>query len=268
MVRPLAVEPLWSSPGPVTKSRGFPAFASAFRELKRIRPYLDAYVEVVDARAPASTRVPGLTKHLDPMAHLTVLSRRDLARESGTQRWLAVLAPAVAVDIRRLDPKEFLALLRRQAAAERLRITVLGAPNVGKSTLVNRLIGRRAARVGMVPGVTRGPQWIRGGALEVLDLPGLPSLHPTAVLQALGIVGEGAFPPEEALEAVWPYLGPSEILDPSEGIAASLERLGRIWGLLERGGRVSEGRTAQRLLGLLRRGDLGPVTVDRPEASS
>jgi len=249
------------------RGEGFPAFAPAFRELRRIRPYLDAYIEVLDARAPARTRVPSLTRALDPLPHLTLLSRRDLAREELTRLWLKELAPALAVDLRHLDVPRLLAALRRECGSPHPRLAVLGAPNVGKSTLVNRLVGRRAARVGMSAGVTRGPQWIRTPEIEILDLPGLPPLRPTAVLEALGVVPEGSTSAEEALAAVWPHLEPSTIVEPGEGMAQAITRLGTTWGLLETGGWVSETRTAQRLLSLLRRGKLGPVTVDRPQGS-
>lgn len=243
---------------------------ATFTELKRLKPHLDLFVEVVDARAPRSTRPHALVNFLAGKPGLTVLSRADLARADLTQAWVRALGHCIPADLRTF-PQDGLdkAIGRLVPAKARPRVVFLGLPNVGKSTLLNRLVGSRAARVGNRPGITRGPQWVRGSTYDFLDLAGLTPRRATPLLYVLGLVPEGSVDPEAAMEAIWPHL--AETPEGIEGVPwdpdmeVTLKALGERWGLLEKGGDPSVSRTAQRLVKLFQDGRVGRFTLERPD---
>ncbi|MBX6378190.1 MAG: 50S ribosome-binding GTPase, partial [Clostridia bacterium] len=185
----------------------------AVRVIQRVLPALDAVLEVADARLPATSRNPGLAKLCGDRPRILVLARADLADPEATRAWLDFLRPVevvVAVDaaggrgVGRLPP-----LIRSLAAQQPQwyphdpRVLIAGIPNVGKSSLLNRLSGGARARTGARPGVTRGPQWVRGNGLEILDTPGilpphLPGAEATALLAAVGCLADALYDPLEA----------------------------------------------------------------------
>ena len=152
---------------------------------------VDAVCEILDARIPRSSRNPDIDRLAGTKPRLVILNRCDLADPAVTQRWhryfegrgLAILetdaksgkgvkdfAPAV----RRLLADRLKELESKGQVGRALRVMVLGIPNVGKSTFINKVAGRRAAIAGDKPGVTRGKQWIRiDTGLELLDTPGI-----------------------------------------------------------------------------------------------
>ncbi|QZA33477.1 ribosome biogenesis GTPase YlqF [Hydrogenibacillus sp. N12] len=193
--------------------------AKAERELRARLELVDAVFELRDARAPRATANPRLPELLGGRRRIIVLAKADQADPAVTQAWLEALRraadAAVAVDLVRgagLGPLyAALERLGRDVAARRRargllprppRAMVVGVPNVGKSTFINRLAGRRAAKVGDRPGVTRGLVWIRArGGVELLDTPGLlwPKLDDpegALLLAALGAVAEHRFQAE------------------------------------------------------------------------
>ena len=152
---------------------------------------VDAVCEILDARIPASSRNPDIDRLANGRPRLVILNRCDLADPEATGRWrrwyqergIAVLetdarsgrgvggfVPAVRELLR--DKLEGYAA--RGQSGRALRVMILGIPNVGKSTLINKVAGRRAAVAGDKPGVTRGRQWISIDAgLDLLDTPGI-----------------------------------------------------------------------------------------------
>jgi len=152
---------------------------------------VDAVCELLDARIPAASRNPDIDRLAAGKPRLVILNRCDLADPAVTALWrrhferqgLAILetdarsgkgvggfAPAV----RRLLADRLKEYEARGQAGRPLRVMILGIPNVGKSTFINKVAGRKAAVAGDKPGVTRGKQWIRIDAgLELLDTPGI-----------------------------------------------------------------------------------------------
>ena len=162
--------------------------AKAKRELQEQLKKVDVAVEICDARIPHSSRNPDLDRLCAHKKRLMVLGKSDLADPALTKEWVAYYAAqgirCMAADVTR-EAKRVLQAIEREAkegvdrAMERgirktVRVMVVGVPNAGKSTLINRLNGQSVAKVSDRPGVTRNVRWIRVGPyLEMMDTPGL-----------------------------------------------------------------------------------------------
>jgi len=152
--------------------------AKGLRQLRSLLDKLDVLVEVRDARAPEATASPFSAQAEKVKPLWVVLSKRDLADEDVTRRWIRFYRDqgkmAWAFDLRRTQIKPFLAAVEMKKPVHReLRLAVIGVPNVGKSMFLNLVIGKKAAPTGAVPGVTRGVSWYRGRGFLVVDSPGI-----------------------------------------------------------------------------------------------
>ena len=239
--------------------------AHAAVTIKRVAPYLTAVVEVADARAPVLTRYPNLSSWIGRCPILLVLNREDLADPRETARWLeyyrAAGQPAVAVTatVSSAAGRVMRALEALRRPGRPPRAAVLGLPNLGKSTLLNRLLGRRRLRTGDRPGITRGPQWIRQGGWEWLDLPGVMSARQRRDwrLQALGAA---TVDPADMEDVALQVLGVAGGDVPST-LAAWAERR----GMRRAGGQPDIARAAVSVVRLFQTGGLGRVTLERPD---
>jgi ribosome biogenesis GTPase A len=186
--------------------------------LRILAKQCDLFLEVLDARAPLATRGPQtLSSALRSIPRFIALTKADLADDAVTDSWVRYFKQAHALSvvlISRDSPVSLESLLdelesyrRRKRLFRHLKVIVLGLPNVGKSSLINRLVGDKVAPVGDQPGITRGPQWIRlSRRLLVQDMPGI--LQPEAasprhkmILAALGTL---PFARSSAMEvALW-----------------------------------------------------------------
>ena len=162
--------------------------ARAKRLLSEQLSRVDVVIELCDARLPLSSRNPDLMRLTERKERVLLLGKSDLADPNMTSEWLKLFKrqglSCMALDMNR-QAKATLSLIERAAretverAAQRgikktVRAMVVGVPNVGKSTLINRLHGGSIAKVGDMPGVTRANQWVKVGPyLELLDTPGL-----------------------------------------------------------------------------------------------
>lgn len=187
-------------PGHMTKTR---------RQMEKELSLVDAVAEIVDARIPASSRNPDIPKLLGKKPMLVILNKCDMADQKATEQWIkwfeAQNINAIAVDCRtgnginKFVPKvkEILkdkieANISKGMAGKPLRLMVVGIPNVGKSTFINRMAGVNKAKAENRPGVTRGNQWFTvDKQLELLDTPGVlwPKFDDVNVGERLAFTG-------------------------------------------------------------------------------
>jgi ribosome biogenesis GTPase A len=170
--------------------------AKGRRQLTALCDSLDLILEVRDARAPTLTMSPVSDNFPAALPVWTIMSKADLANAEITSRWIGYFKslgrPAWAFDLRRNLPeslKRSIFALSPSTSAKKVyrdtRVAVVGTPNVGKSTLLNRLVGRRATPVGGIPGVTKGISWFRGSGCVVADSPGILDPHEDAAIHRM-----------------------------------------------------------------------------------
>lgn len=268
----------------------------AMRRLEKDLDLADAVLFVVEARLPESSRNPELEEMLYKRGReiFYVMTKADLADPAATDAWLAWFreqghqamainavkgsgAGALTPALEKLGERISEGRARRGLNARDPRLVVVGLPNVGKSALLNRLVGRKQAITGDRPGVTRGKQWVvAAGKWQVMDTPGI--LYPRiegidrlACLAATGCVREEVIPAEEAAAHLLKRLvalGKAEALVTGEELPENpyelLEEAGRRKGFLMKGARVDMERTTRWVLQAFREGRVGRVTLELP----
>lgn len=182
--------------------------AKARREATEKLKLVDVVVELIDARLPYSSRNPMIDEIVGQKQRLIVLNKVDLADDKRTKEWIQffqqqdVILPICAKDGKGLKKiqdtikemmSEKLEKLRAKGLKNRpIRLMILGIPNVGKSTLINRFIQKNKAETGNRPGVTKGQQWLKLGAeFELLDTPGIlwPKFEDQEIGKKLALTG-------------------------------------------------------------------------------
>ena len=267
--------------------------AKSIRELSERVSKVDAAVELVDARIPVSGRNPALDDLLKTKPRIVVLTKTDLADPRQTKLWLerfrsmgiaAIACNAKSGDgcnrlrteIRTVLEEKLRRRSERGLAALSVKLMVTGIPNVGKSSFINRLSGKKAARAEDRPGVTRSSTWIHLDGIDLLDTPGLlwPKLDPPQAgvhLAATGAVRDEIL---DLVELAAILAGELAMLTPETmrekcgteltgltGIQV-LERFCKKRGFLLKGGVVDTERGAKILLDEYRAGKFGCITLE------
>lgn len=183
--------------------------AKARREVSEKIKFVDIIFELVDARLPISSRNPMMDQLVQNKARIVLLNKGDLADQSQTLKWQQyfqkkghhslIINAQQNKGINKIVPEAKKALkekLDRERAKglkpRPIRAMCIGIPNVGKSTLMNRLAGKKIAQTGNKPGVTKGQQWIRSSSeLELLDTPGIlwPKFEDEEIGKKLALTG-------------------------------------------------------------------------------
>jgi ribosome biogenesis GTPase A len=263
---------------------------NAIRE--RMKAGLDVVIELLDARVPGSSANPLLAELTAGKPTLKLLNKQDLADPARTEAWLAHYnaqpeTRAIGLDASIKAPAKALMGACRELAplrggmAKPLRVLICGIPNVGKSTLINTLMGKRATKTGDEPGITKVEQkLVLENDFYLFDTPGMlwPKITvPQAGfnLAASGAIGRNAFVEEEvAVELLARLRGHYAALlverykleiTPELSDEELLEQLGRKRAAMLSGGRVNLQKAAEILMYEFRQGTLGRITLETPE---
>lgn len=282
-------------PGHMTRAR---------RQIEEKLKLIDVAIELIDARVPLSSRNPMVDTILQHKPRLVLLNKLDLADPAVTADWVAFFQEkgldALPIDAvtgsgtrdivprcRKLMAEKMEARQRKGMNPRAIRSLIVGIPNVGKSTLINKLAGRKVAATGDKPGVTKGQQWIKmaGGELELLDTPGIlwPKFEDQQVglrLATIGSIKEEIMPADEVAFYAVRYIaeaypgvlseryGIGELpgdLSEAETVIEVMENIGRKRGCVVSGGRVDLGKASTLILRELRAGKLGRISLERPD---
>ena len=275
-------------PGHMTKTR---------RQIEADLKLVDAVCEIVDARIPMSSRNPDIDSICGNKPRIIVLNRMDLADPEATKRWAAYFrgkGMAVVVTdcksrkgISDFQPavqsvlKEKIERNLAKGMNKPLKIMIVGIPNVGKSTLINQISGRKGAKAENRPGVTRGKQWVTvNPGLLLLDTPGIlwPKFDDPQVgmmLAYTGAVKENVLDTEELssflMELLWKRYPETVKQRYKVDMPADtpgymlLEEAGRKRGFLLARGEIDTERIAKVVLDEYRSGKLGRITFEEME---
>lgn len=273
--------------------------AKAKRILADDLKLVDVVIEVLDARLPCSSSNPVLKELIGTQPSVVALNKADLADPSVSEAWIRHFEnngrPAAMVNaidgrgLRQVIQKARQAgasiidkLVKKGLRPRPIRLMIVGIPNVGKSSLVNRIVKAAPARTGNRPGVTRGRQWVRvEGDLDLLDTPGIlpPSLPDQRSALRLGICGaikDTLFDPNEAVLELIQQLEtryPGKFFQrycknaPKQSDSAEnlLEQAARDQGMLGKEGKVQIENMARMIIADFRQGRLGSVSFETPE---
>ena len=275
-------------PGHMTKTR---------RQMEQDLKQVDAVCEIMDARIPISSRNPDIDNICGNKPRMVILNRLDLADPDATARWASYFKSkgiaAVATDCKsRKGINQFTPAVRQllhekierdtaKGMTRALRIMIVGIPNVGKSTLINQISGRKGAKAENRPGVTRGKQWVTVDKdLLLMDTPGIlwPKFEDPNVgmmLAYTGAVKDGVMDLEELACRLMELLNqryPAMLKD-RYGIECQadtpgwqlLEAAGKKRGYLLSKGEINTERMAKVLIDEFRGGKLGRLTLELPE---
>ena len=278
-------------PGHMAKTR---------RQIKESLPLVDCVTELLDARVPLASHNPELDALTERKPRIVLLNKCDMADEETTQRWVEWFRArgqfALAVDCRSGKGLNRYHTLVRRVLAEKieqneargmpgkaLRVMVVGIPNTGKSSFINRMASKNRAKVADRPGVTRQNQWFAiGNGIELLDTPGVlwPKFDDPSVGDKLAFIGSVKDEVTDSetmacrliavLQANNAQLLCERYKLQQEDVVGEepytvLERIGAKRGMKMRGGDVDTERAAITLLDEYRAGKLGRLSIETPE---
>ncbi len=275
-------------PGHMTKAK---------RMMQENMRLIDLVIEIVDARLPLSSRNPQIDELVGTKPRLMLLNKADIADASLNKKWEEYFSkkgiPAYAVSSTGGKNFGFIFDKSRELLADKInrekekgivnrsvKIMVCGVPNVGKSSFINKLSGRKSTVTGDRPGVTKGKQWIRlKNNFELLDTPGIlwPKFDDDSVglkLAYTGAIKDEIMDTEEVACHLLKYLQenyPQSLADRYKMIDIKgmegyelLEYLGRKRGFVISGGEINTERAADILLDEFRSAKLGNITLEKP----
>ena len=286
----MATNPIQWFPGHMAKTR---------RMMKECLGEVDIILELLDARIPYSSKNPEIEKLIGDKPKITILTKSTLANAELSKKWAEKLnkegSKTVIIDSTQNIGIDNLAKAVREVLAEKiaryeakgmsgrkLRAMIVGIPNVGKSSLINRIAGAKKAKVEDSPGVTMTKQWVPTDiGLDLLDMPGVlwPKFEDNTVGENLALTGairDKILDTEELAMILCarmmdvarePFMTRYKLTDDEvEGLDSYdlFELVGRKRGLLISGGQINHQRCAEMLLDEFRGGKIGKITLDLP----
>jgi ribosome biogenesis GTPase A len=271
--------------------------AKAHRMIKENLKLVDVVIELLDARIPFSSANPIIQEVTENKPRIIALNKADLAEAHWTTKWQEHYRtkglPVVAIEavsgkgaknlvsqVERMAQDKMSRLAAKGIKPRAVRAMILGIPNVGKSSLINRLLGAAVVRTADKPGVTRGKQWITiGNNLELLDTPGVlwPKFEDPEVgfkLAVTGAINDDVYDLEKVISKLLEILrtGYSQRLADRYNLTLPLpeetetlmELIGRKRGCVRSGGVIDYEKVCRILLNEFRAGKLGMYTLDLP----
>ena len=271
--------------------------AKTKRLIKENIDKIDIVYEVVDARIPFSSKIIDIDEYIQNKSRIMILTKYDLCDKEETNKWIEYYKSkgyeVLPMDIvHSNDMKQIISKTKelmepiiqkrkdKGMMERRTRVLVVGIPNAGKSTLINRLVGRKVVNVGNKPGVTKNLDWIRiHEDIELLDTPGIlwPKFENQEValnLASLTAIKEEILPLDEVvyyiLKTLFKYYpnilkeryGIEEL---SEDFIETIDEIGRKRGCMMRGGVVDEEKVYSIVLQDIKEGYIKGITFDRYE---
>jgi len=253
---------------------------------------VDVVIEVVDARIPVSSRNPVIDELVKNKRRILVLNKSDLADGGANEAWAEyfgekgydtlLLNCMTGHGVSQLN--KLLASIQEEKNREKvrkrpLRMMIVGVPNVGKSSLINRLIGKKSAKTGNKPGVTRGKQWLDlENGMQLLDTPGILWPKFENPKTGLNLAFCGSIKDEildtaslaleliKVLQADYPELLKERYR--LEGLGetplSTMERIAEKRGFIRSGKQIDYERTARTVLDEFRAGIIGKITLEKP----
>ena len=268
----------------------------AIRSMQEDIKVIDLIIEMVDARAPQATRNPDIDRLGKGKGRIIILNKADMADEKATRDWKEYFTSqgyeCMYMDSRKkADMRELMACIDRASAEKRerdkkrgiinrpIRAMVAGIPNVGKSTLINTIAGKSAAKTGNKPGVTKGNQWIRlNKQIELLDTPGIlwPKFedeHVGEMIAFIGSINDMIINQTELSECIagWMIRNKPEELEKVYGYKGSdihefIRHVADVRGCLRQGGEPDIEKAEGIFINEFRNGKLGRLTYEGREA--
>ncbi len=284
-----------SNPNPI---QWFPGHMAKTRRLiTESLKMVDAVVEILDARIPVSSRNPELDSLIGSKPRIVLLNKADISDVATTSRWISFYKAkgcrAIACDcktgkglgnftniVRDLLKDKIAAWQAKNMKGKTLKLMIVGIPNVGKSSFINRMAKASKAVVADKPGVTRGNQWFNiGNGVELLDTPGVlwPKFEDQVVGERLaytGAVKDNILDVETLCEGLVEILisDYSEMLEnrysvPCGNMSAHdyVEAVAKKRGMLISGGEIDTERVSVMILDEFRGGKIGKISLEKPE---
>lgn len=252
---------------------------------------VDLVIEIIDSRIPLSSRNPIIDELVGNKRRIIVLGKSDLADEKASAIWREHFEKqgnrAISLNLQSGENiKQLLKLLEQEEAKRNevksfkrpLRMMIVGVPNVGKSSLINRLIGKRSTKTGDRPGVTKGKQWVTlSNGMQLLDTPGIlwPKFEDPSVGLALAFCGsikddilgvqDLAFELIKLLEREYPQnlMDRYKLDSISEETIENMDAIAMKRGFILSGKRIDYERTGRTVLDEFRGGKLGRITLEK-----
>lgn len=268
--------------------------AKAEKKLKEQLNIVDVIIEVIDARIPKSSMYPDIDKLINNKPRLILLNKADLAENDETKKWIKIIknntqCPVLETSshdnkdiskilnkITELGQPKIISLVKKGLLPRPIRVMILGMPNVGKSSIINKLIKKSKAKTGAKAGVTREQQWVRiNPKVDLLDTPGiipfkLNNQNIAYKLAFVNSIGENAYDIEtvcqifiNTVEEFYPKLLETYYKLDNNEVTIENIALKRNW--IIDGAKADIKRCSQNILNDFRMGRLGKLTLDKYE---